>query len=250
MRQCKADKQQEIFASPVLAQIERILIPHTPAEFAYPLPVALQPKTFFVGPIVRPLRPETQAELRHKYGLREEHFVLISTVGGGGFTEQAAAFFATVVAVHQGLAAHLPQLQHVVIQGPNFRSATPAVASAPGLRVIAHEPELSNLFALANVVIAEGGYNTVAELRLAQTPAIFLPSPRKYDDQEERVRALEQQGVAWVFREHRAEAIVQTLIEFAGSPQWAKDIRARYARARLEPGNRVAAERILEVAAA
>jgi predicted glycosyltransferase len=249
MRQCQEAKQQEIFRSPVLAQIDRILIPHTPAEFAYPIPAALQPKSFFVGPIVRPLQAQTQAGLRAKYGLSDQHFLLISTVGGGGFADRAAAFFATVCEVHHRLSPHLPHLQHLVIQGPNFRHSEQVFSPQPGMTVIAHEPELSNLFALATLVIAEGGYNTVAEIRLAQVPAIFLPSKRKYDDQEGRVRALAQQGVAWVFTDYGAEAIAQTIMEFAASPQRASAIRARYATEGLAPGNRVAAERILEVIA-
>ncbi len=250
MRQCQEVRQQEIFGNPVLAQIDRILIPHTPAEFAYQIPEALKPKSFFVGQIVRPLRPETQEGLRREYGLSAKNFLLISTVGGGGFAEQAAAFFATVFAVHQRVYPHLPHLQHLVIQGPNFRHSHPSFSGHPGLTVIAYEPELSNLFALANLVIAEGGYNTVTEIRLAQTPAIFLPSKRNYDNQAERVRALQQRGLALVFTEPRAEQIAQSIVEFAASAQQGSEIRARYATDRLEPGNRVAAEKILEVLAA
>ena len=77
-----------------------------------------------------------------------------------------------------------------------------------------------------------------------------MPSKRKYDDQEERVQALQQQGVAFVFTDYPAEQIAQKIVEFAASPQSARDIRARYATDRLEPGNRVAAEKILELIAA
>jgi len=250
MRKCQEVRQQEIFRNPILAQIDRLLIPHTPAEFAYQIPDALKPKSFFVGPIVRPLCQETQEGLRKKYGISEKNFLLISTVGGGGFTEQHAAFFATVCDVHQRLYPSLPHLQHLVIQGPNFNHSHQAFSCQPGMTVIAHEPELSNLFALANLVIAEGGYNTVTEIRLAKTPAIFLPSKRKYDDQQERVQALQQQGLAFVFTDYPAEQIAQKIVEFAASPQSARDIRARYATDRLEPGNRVAAEKILELIAA
>jgi len=56
--------------------------------------------------------------------------------------------------------------------------------------------------------------------------------------------------LAWVFTEHRAEQIAQKIVEFAASPQHASEIRARYVTDRMEPGNRVAAEKILEVLAA
>jgi predicted glycosyltransferase len=242
MRKMKADRQPEIFANPALACVDLILIPHTPAEFGYALPTALARKGAFVGPIVRLPDRAAQDRLRAKYGIGPADFVLTSTVGGGGFTEQAESFFATVYEVHRRVSGRLPHLRHLVIQGPNFRRR---LCPLPGMTVIEYEPELINLLAISDLVIAEGGYNTVNEIRVAKTPAVFLPSVRNLDDQEERVRALERQGLAAVCADGDAATTARQVAEICLSPTWPHAVRQRYAMDRMELGNRAAAERIV-----
>ncbi|MBI2875298.1 MAG: hypothetical protein HYY20_00260 [Candidatus Tectomicrobia bacterium] len=244
MRKCQEARQQEIFQSAFLDRLDLILIPHTPEEFAHELPPSLAQRSFFVGPIVRMPRPEIQDRLREKYGIEERDFLLTSTVGGGGFEAQAESFFATVFAVHRRLYPALPHLRHLVIQGPNFGRSLSAL---DGMTVIAYEPEMIDLFVLSNLVIAEGGYNTVNEIRLAKAPAVFLPSPRNYDDQEERVRALEERGLAWVFAGCSPEKISQKVVELCSSESGLSEIKKRYAMDRMETGNRAAAEKIVGV---
>jgi UDP-N-acetylglucosamine:LPS N-acetylglucosamine transferase len=97
-------------------------------------------------------------------------------------------------------------------------------------------------------VIAEGGYNTVNELRVAQAPAIFLPGERSYDDQAERVRGLQRRGLAAVFEQRgRAAAAIAAL---AANDAWLGAARARYAGDQITLGNRAAAEHILALAVA
>ena len=92
MRQANPDKQAAVFASPFLDRVGLIVIPHTEAEFGYRLPVALERRSAFVGPIVRlPIRSR-QARARARYGIRPGDFVLTSTVGGGG---SASGIFGT-----------------------------------------------------------------------------------------------------------------------------------------------------------
>ena len=104
-----------------------------------------------------------------------------------------------------------------------------------------------NLLALSNLVIAEGGYNTVNEIRLAKTPAVFLPSARNFDDQEERVRELAAQGLAVVFTQGDPTAIAQTILELCSTESGLRAIQQRYAADRMETGNRTAAEHIVRL---
>jgi UDP-N-acetylglucosamine:LPS N-acetylglucosamine transferase len=245
MRKCKPERQLQIFASTFVGQVALVLIPHTPDEFGYSLPSTLAHKSYFVGPIVRQPGPAAQAAVCRRYGISPADFVLVSTPGGGGFADDAAAFFATVRQVHQRLAALRPNLRHLVIKGPHFQQP---LAAPPGMTVVAYEPELVSLFARADLVIAEGGYNTVNELRVAQAPAIFLPGERSYDDQAERVRGLQRRGLAAVFEQRgRAAAAIAAL---AANDAWLGAARARYAGDQITLGNRAAAEHILALAVA
>jgi predicted glycosyltransferase len=196
MRKCLPDEQQAVYAHPVLVQIDTILIPHTREQFGSLPPPHVAGRCHFVGPIVRRPRPEAQAALRRKYGLKADDFVLTSTVGGGGFEAQADRFFATVAQVHAALQCRQSRLRHLVVQGPNYTKTLP---QAPGMTVIDFEPDLVDLLALSDLVIAEGGYNTVNEILTTGTPAIFLPSVRGKDDQFERVQVLADAGRALVF---------------------------------------------------
>ncbi len=221
-----------------------ILVPHVQEQFGYALPDKIRDRTAYVGPIVRLPDAQTQAALRAKYGIRDGDFVLSSTVGGGGFEAQADVFFATVFEMHRRIAARLPHLRHLVIQGPNYAKT---LVPLPGMTVIAFEPEMVNLLAASDLVVAEGGYNTVNEIRVTRTPAIFLPSVRGNDDQEERVRALAQRGLGFVFAPDAAGAIADQVMDLAARPETLAAIRRRYGEDQAVLGNRAAAQRILDL---
>jgi UDP-N-acetylglucosamine:LPS N-acetylglucosamine transferase len=244
MRKCLEDKQRAVFANPFLERMAAILVPHVPEQFGYAVPETIRDRTRFVGPIVRLPDPACQVSLRSKYGLGEGDFLLTSTVGGGGFEAQADVFFATVFAVHRRLREAGIRMRHIVVQGPNYAKT---LAPLEGMDVVAVEPDMIDLLAISDLVIAEGGYNTVNEIRVTRTPAIFLPSERGNDNQEERVRALERAGLGFVFAPLQAESVAAKVIELRRDPAMLRAIRSRYAADRAELGNRAAAEYILEL---
>ena len=104
-----------------------------------------------------------------------------------------------------------------------------------------------NLFAISDLVIAEGGYNSVNEIRVAKAPAIFLPGKRNYDDQEERVHGLEKRGLAFVFKDQSPNFIAEKVLEIVSSESCLPAIRERYNFDQVARGNRKAAEYILEI---
>ncbi len=148
-------------------------------------------------------------------------------------------------AVHRRIAGALPRLRHIVVKGPNYGKPLEAL---PGMSVVDTEPQLVDLLAASDLVIAEGGYNTVNEIRVTRTPAIFLPSSRGKDDQEERVRELERRGLGRVFAEpadaHGVAEAILALVAGGGLAQ----IRERYREDRVDAGNRRAAETLLSLA--
>lgn len=245
MRKCIEAKQRDIFRHPFLRRVDLILIPHTPSEFGYQVPPFLEQKSVFVGPIVRRPDRNIQGRIRDKYRLAADSFILTSTVGGGGFEDSARALFTIVFDVHRRLHPILPNLRHLVIQGPNFGAS---LTGLDGMTVVDDEPDMVDLLAVSDLVIAEAGYNTVNEIRLARAPAVFLPGGRTYDDQEERARTLEQKGLALVFTERVPEQVSRRIVEVCLSRSRLREMRRRYESDSMETGNRAAAEKILELA--
>jgi len=243
MRRCKAERQAMIFASPFLATVDRVIIPHTSEEFGDDLPPALGSRSRFVGPIVRPLDAAIQARLRARYNLATDELLLVSTAGGAGFGADATDFFSVVVETHHQLLAQGRQPRHIVIRGPHYAGELPTL---PGMIVVDHEPELGNLIAIAALVIAEGGYNTVNEVRLARAPAVFLPGERSYDDQEARVRDLEKRGAALVFADRDRAIAAPQMRQLLDDPARLAAMRWGYGPP-LESGNRAAATAIVEL---
>lgn len=245
MRKCKPDRQQQIFDHPFLESVDLVLIPHDKAEFGYDLPGKLINKAHFVGPIVRHAEHHAQQSLREKYRIQSGEFLLTSTVGGGGFEDKARAFFNVVFAMHKNLQGQIPKLRHLLIKGPNFTDPLP---QQDGIEIIDSEPEMVNLLAISDLVIAEGGYNTVNEIRIAKTPAIFLPSDRNYDDQSERVLELEQRGLAYVFTNADAASLSALVIKLSSDSALLDELRQNYQSDTVPTGNRIAAQKLVEIA--
>ncbi|MBI2319378.1 MAG: hypothetical protein HYU75_20860 [Betaproteobacteria bacterium] len=245
MRKCQAEEQDAVFEHPLLSRIDGIVIPHTREQFGYDLPAVIAARARYVGPIVRRPDAEGIAAVRARYALAPGDFVLVSTAGGGGFENRTDAFFATVREVHEQLVERLPRLRHIVVLGPNYRKSLAPLAA---MTVVQTEPRLVDLFAAADLAIAEAGYNTVQELHLTRTPAIFLPAARRKDDQAERVRSLEAAGVAFMYAAGESAAIAQRILDLRITPGALAAMRARYSDGDAMPGNREAAELLFDLA--
>jgi predicted glycosyltransferase len=247
MRRCLPHEQAAVYEHPALAAMDCVLVPHTPAEFGLDLPPGLTHRCHFVGPICRLPDPLAQQALATRYDLRPHEFLLTSTVGGGGFAEQAATFFGAVAALHRQLMAKpaAAPLRHVVVLGPNFEGEIEAL---PGMTVVRSEPDLVNLLALSQLVIAEGGYNTVSELTWARTPALFLPSRRGKDDQFERVQRLADAGCARVFDAGDVPALACAVQQLRADPAQLATMRQSYPQTLAAPGNLPAARLLLQLA--
>ncbi|MFM2066141.1 MAG: hypothetical protein RLZZ584_1050 [Pseudomonadota bacterium] len=247
MRRCLPEEQAAVYAHPSLSAMDCVLVPHTPAEFGMPVPASLRPRCHFVGPIARLPQAQAQARIVERHGLRSDEFVLTSTVGGGGFADQADTFFEAVRQVHLHVSsmADTAPWRHIVVLGPNY---TGRFEPLPGMTVVHFEPDLVNLLAASSLVIAEGGYNTVSELALTRTPALFLPSRRGKDDQFERVQRLADAGCARVFDAADAAGIAAALMQLRAAPAQLADMRRCYPSAAAPVGNARAA-RLLEALA-
>ena len=239
-------RHETTVASPALAEMRALIMPHAPEEFGHALPDSVAARATFTGPIVRTTDAAGQARVRARYGLADDDVVITSTVGGGGFDDSAAWLLDLVFRAHTRWQATVPRLRHLVVRGPLASAAT--TAPPPGLTLIDADFDLVHLFALSTLVVAEAGYNTISELRHVRVPALIAPGARTYDDQAARARALEALGVARVVERHDPAGALETLAALPLDGPALAAMRAAADAAPFEPGNARAARALLDAA--
>ena len=242
MRRCSDERHRAIQRSTFLQRVDVAVVPHEREQFDQPIPAQIADRVVFVGPIVRAPTADGTARLRRTYGLGRAGIVVVSCAGGGGFAETAEPFFDAVWDAHRRLAPVVAGLRHIVVLGPHQRDVRTPL---PGMTVVASEPDLVDLFALADLVVSEGGYNSVNEIRLVGVPACFVPGRRSWDDQAQRVQALEAQGLAVVVVPGATQDIGAQIARLARDADRLAGLRDRCAASRPKPGNRHAAQAIL-----
>jgi len=239
-------RHEATLASPALAAMRALIVPHAAEEFGRALPAPLAARATFTGPIVRTTDAAGQARVRAHYGLADDDVVITSTVGGGGFDESAAWLLALVFAAHARWHDTVPRLRHLVVRGP--LASAPAEAAPAGLTLIDADFDLVHLFAVSTLVVAEAGYNTINELRHARVPAFIAPGARTYDDQTARARALASLGVARVVERDDPDGALAALAALPLDPAALAAMRAAAEAAPFEPGNARAAAALLDAA--
>jgi len=154
------------------------------ADILANLPAA-SPPVACVGAVARQAGT-TVAATRARMGVREGVRLILVTAGAGGFPD-AESFYERALA---GLAAVAPVLgPHlaVVVLGPAYSGAVPVVAGVNAYvwRDVAF---MTDLLAAADLVVCQGGHNTIAELLSAGVPGVIVPAARNIDDQWRRAR--------------------------------------------------------------
>lgn len=239
-------RHEAMLASPALAAMRALIMPHAPEEFGRTLPAPLAARATFTGPIVRTTDADGQARVRARYGIGPDDVVITSTVGGGGFDDSAAWLLDLVFAAQARWRAAVPRLRHLVVRGPLASGHT---APPPeGVTLIDADFDLVHLFAVSTLVVAEAGYNTIQELRHVRVPALLAPGARTYDDQTARARALEALGVARVVERHDPAAALETLVALPSDGTALAAMRAAAAAVPFEPGNARAARALIDAA--
>lgn len=251
MRRRAAAEHRALLADPRLAHVDCIVVPHDQAEFGLPLPADLRSRTHFVGPIARRPDDSCVARIRGDAGIRRGVRLVTATVGGGGFAEQADRFFEIVARCVPQMVDVDPLLRMVVVLGPNYRNrlVIERLSQLPNTEVRDAETRLVDLIAASDLVIAEGGYNTVTEVRIAGVPAVFVPSCRRLDDQHERVTRVAGTGAAVVcLPTDDATVTAGRLARLVGDQPALAAMRLAAERHRIRLGNDSAASAIVAVA--
>jgi predicted glycosyltransferase len=161
----------------LLETAELIIFPHTPDEIEVEIPKQLMSKTHFVGTIVRPFRAASEASTTGK--------VRVVISGGGGGYPGTVNFYNSALAAFAMCRREIPGLSGLLVTGPLFgdwRQLEPV----EGIHIIPFDPDLLSVVKDADLVVCQAGYNTVAEIKALDVPAICVPADRAADDQHER----------------------------------------------------------------
>lgn len=164
---------------------DRVIVPeHAPDDVP-----ARTDRVRFVGPIVTTERWEAlpRDEARRRLGVPADAFCLLVSGGGGGDASVARVIDDVLAA-----AASQPDLHVVVAAGPLYRGEP---RRGPGITFWT-EPRLGECLGGVDGAISAGGFNSVHELLHLGVPSAFYAQPKIADDQEARVAALVDAGVA------------------------------------------------------
>ena len=162
----------------------------------YDIPAKIHGKIQFTGYIPRKRHnPETRARIRKRYRiLEDDHFVLVTTGGGGDGYEVIDHY----LAMHDYYPTSLP-FKSIIITGPFMPKAKTEElenrARMHGIKAMAFDPRLEDLMAAADVVISMGGYNTICEILTQQTPALIIPRETPRKEQLIRATQLKAEGL-------------------------------------------------------
>jgi predicted glycosyltransferase len=182
-------KQPEDYARrPGVAQLLKsclsVVIPHEKSDSC--VPSVCSDKAVYVGDIVREL-PENPYPVQLRFNTPSDPVVLV-TAGGGGH-ETALDFLSCCIRAIEHLRNRLPNVMVIVVPGPLFKRWS-ELSIIPNMRVIPFDPDLAEMCATADVVLAQAGYNSLNELVCLGVPTITVPAARGFDDQFKRAETL------------------------------------------------------------
>ncbi len=235
-RELRPEALAAFFASGAAAAFDRIVVPHEPGEVdlrgAAHLPVVV------TGPVVRRLDVE---RARAPRAARPPRVVMMA--GGGGQPVEARRFLRAAADAHILARARIPALTTLLVAGP-YGEVPEHLHGIAGIEVTRSCADLPARMARASLVVAQAGYNSVAEIRALEKPAILVPGHRKAEDQAARAQRLVDAGAAVTARPE-ARAIADRLESLLLSPPALAAMVEAHRRHPLVPQNRATAEAIL-----
>jgi pimeloyl-ACP methyl ester carboxylesterase/predicted glycosyltransferase len=119
---------------------------------------------------------DRKAELRARFGFRDDEKVCVVTVGGSAV---GASLIRRILAALPIAQRRDPGLRTIVVTGPRLNAeAFPQVA---GVEFRGFEPALPQLLAAADLALVQGGLSTCMELVATRTPFIYFPLQRHFE---------------------------------------------------------------------
>lgn len=197
------------------SMFDLIFSPHE--RGAMDVPPELRARFHFVGPIVRqavgrPAPLSSEAGEKSHGSAKADGKLVVITAGGGGISG-TAEFYNLVLTAFRSVRMLTPALEGILVTGPLFQQWD-QLRPVEGITILPFDPDLGAKMQRADVVVCQGGYNTLAELSLMTTPAICLPAARPTDDQGERAHTLAaRRRHFFVFTDSSADALKKEILE-------------------------------------
>jgi predicted glycosyltransferase len=193
----------------LLQYAQLLLIPHDAGT--YELPPDLSKKARFVGRVARPAGPSKRTE-----GNPDKPRIVIT--GGGGGYPGTVNFYNLATQAVSVLRTQFPCVRGHLIAGPLFGD-WPRLQHESGIAVVPFEPDTHGTFATADLVIAQAGYNTVAELAEVSAKSVLVPAPRQWDDQCARADKTARANSNFrIYRGSEPAELAQLLAELLQTP--------------------------------
>jgi UDP-N-acetylglucosamine--N-acetylmuramyl-(pentapeptide) pyrophosphoryl-undecaprenol N-acetylglucosamine transferase len=192
LRKMRSRAMRQLANDPAARLVDAWLVPHERDEFNLSeLPAEIARRCHFVGQVVRQFNPASIPVLRQRYA-RGKKFLAVIALGGGGSPEARRIAAAARQAV-QELGASRDDLGGLVVWGP--LNPEPLPKKSGNMQTIRFEPEMPELFAAADLVICNAGYNTMGEVEASGTPGIVIPlATTGRDDQQARAESFCRRG--------------------------------------------------------
>jgi predicted glycosyltransferase len=192
-----AEWQKYGFHQTVETFYDRLLVVGNPEVFdfcqAYQLPPASAYKVRYCGYLRRPLGERSKAAVRLELGLAASDRLVVVTPGGG---EDGYPMVNTFL---QSLPPTGTNFKSLVLCGPEMPIAQKqalyqAAAHQPQVVMREFTDDLMSYLAVADVVVAMGGYNTVCEILSAGKRAVIIPRVKPSQEQIVRTTCMAKFG--------------------------------------------------------
>lgn len=187
----------------------------------YEFPAAVATKVRFCGYVRREPGRSSADDVRRELGLTPQERLIVVTPGGGedGF-DMVMNYLAAARAV-----APSEHIFSLVISGPEMRAdkrqqVQDAVSTMPRAALLEFTDDLMSYLSAAEVIVAMGGYNTVAEILSLRRKAVLVPRVKPVREQLIRAERLARLGlVSYIHPAHLTpEAMLEVLLDRLRAP--------------------------------
>lgn len=212
----------------LLSLFDLVLIPHEKEEVNNEFKKLLnlgfkKEKIFFVGNIFRALNLSKIPEIEKKYKQNKAEILITVVGGGGGIIQDTKKFFNHVANLAKKINLTHKNIKWLFVKGPLFTDSL----SFKEFDIIDYELNMPELFAVSDLIISRGGYNSVNEIITAKTPALINPGFCFYDDQKTRIQRYVNKGFIKLFNPSKETESLHTLNQILQKNKL-KEIKSKY----------------------
>lgn len=162
----------------LLNKMDLLLFPQEKNDLPQSDTASLIPRFEYVGSICRPSPIGFSSDLDVSDATR-----ILVTSGGGGIST-TEAFLIDTVAVLKDIQE--PRVEITIVPGPLFTGEL-FFSNLQTVRVLPFVENMRSLVMQHDIIICQGGYNTLTELSYTCRPVVCMPQNLQWDDQAERI---------------------------------------------------------------